>query len=150
VYRPRFGWAEPEPAMTASTSAAGGAVLCDGAPNLSFWTHVNPGPVTLPYNRRETQLDPTAYYITWQSNEGDTPKIMAALQVRGCGCGCGYGRGKRSRVWVWVRTALCVSPARGPSPVAVMRGQQEQWLDPRRGSIPIAWGIDPLVLSVSR
>jgi hypothetical protein len=33
-----------------------------------------------------------------------------------------------------------------PIPYAV---QQEQWLDPRRGSVPIAWGIDPLILDVS-
>lgn len=45
--------------MTLSTSLAGGAVLCDGAPNLSFWTHVQPapGPITLPYNRLVTTLD---------------------------------------------------------------------------------------------
>ena len=66
-----YGWAEPEPAMTLSTSLAGGAVLCDGAPNLSFWTHVQPapGPITLPYNRLQQTLDRTAYYITWQTNE---------------------------------------------------------------------------------
>jgi hypothetical protein len=97
-----FGWAEPEPAMTASTSVAGGSVVCDAAPNLSFWLHVASKYPTLPYNARNTTLDPTKTYVTFQTNEGDTPKILASIQGG-------------------------------------------MWLDPRRGSIPIAWGIDPLV-----
>lgn len=65
-----FGWSEPEPAMTGSTSKGGGAVLCDGAPNLSFWTHVNNGTApVLPYNRLVHALNRSEHYIAWQTNE---------------------------------------------------------------------------------
>lgn len=65
-----YGWAEPEPDMTGSTSQGGGAVLCDGAPNLSFWTHINNGTTpTLPYNRLVTALNRSEHYIAWQTNE---------------------------------------------------------------------------------
>lgn len=121
-----LGWAEPEDAMTWSTSAAGGAVVCDGAPNLSFWAALAleqpagaagvggggggiggvsgasvSASMQLPYNVNDLPLDRVACYVSFQSNEGDTPKIAAALQ-------------------------------------------QDAWLDPRRGSVPVAWGVDPL------
>lgn len=108
-----YGWAEPEPAMTMSTSLAGGSVLCDGAPNLSFWAALGAGspvppppPPALPYHTTGVALDANTCYVTFQSNEGDTPKIAAALQ-------------------------------------------QGAWLDPRRGSVPIAWGVDPLLLDAA-
>ena len=117
-----LGWAEPEPAMTMSTSRAGGAVVCDGAPNLSFWAALAlPAPAEaapapplpppppqqqLPYHRSAAALDAGACYVTLQSNEGDTPKIAAALQ-------------------------------------------QNAWLDPRRGSVPVAWGVDPLTWALA-
>jgi hypothetical protein len=105
-----FGWAEPEPDMTAATSKGGGAVLCDGAPNLSFWGHVRTGgggaPPALPYHDAGVPLEADRVYITWQSNEGDTPKIAAALQ-------------------------------------------QGAWLDPARGSVPVAWGVNPALLDVA-
>jgi hypothetical protein len=113
-----LGWAEPEPAMTMSTTKAGGAVVCDGAPNLSFWAALaleraggrDAGAATaaapLPYHRREAALDRAQCYVAVQSNEGDTPKIAAALQ-------------------------------------------QDAWRDPRRGSVPIAWGVDPLTAELA-
>ena len=115
-----LGWAEPEPAMTMSTSKAGGAVVCDGAPNLSFWAalalalpaaregapEAAPPQQQLPYHRSAAALDAGACYVTLQSNEGDTPKIAAALQ-------------------------------------------QNAWLDPRRGSVPVAWGVDPLTWALA-
>lgn len=117
-----LGWSEPEPAMTASTSKAGGAVVCDGAPNLSFWAAMAlgggqgqgraadggaaPPQGQLPYHRSAAALDAGACYVAVQSNEGDTPKIAAALQ-------------------------------------------QNAWLDPRRGSVPIAWGVDPLTWALA-
>lgn len=102
-----FGWSEPEPDMTGSTSKGGGTVVCDGAPNLSFWTHVNNGTTPkLPYNRLVTELNRQAHYIAWQTNEGDTPKILAALM-------------------------------------------QGVWLSPARGSVPMGWGIDPLIIETS-
>ena len=134
-----FGWAEPEPAMTWSTSKAGGAVVCDGAPNLSFWAALAlergaldggaldggaidggaldggaaaataaaaAASLQLPYNRNGEALDDSACYVAVQSNEGDTPKIAAALE-------------------------------------------QGVWLDPRRGSVPVAWGLDPITATIA-
>ena len=115
-----LGWAEPEPAMTMSTTKAGGAVVCDGAPNLSFWAALAleraggggagaaaaAAAAPLPYHRSEAALDRTQCYVAVQSNEGDTPKIAAALQ-------------------------------------------QDAWRDPRRGSVPIAWGVDPLTAELA-
>lgn len=98
-----FGWAEPEPAMTAATSKGGGAVVCDAAPNLSFWLHVASAQPALPYNSDATiALESDHVYISWQTNEGDTPKIAAALQGG-------------------------------------------LWIDPARGSIPMSWGVNPLL-----
>lgn len=99
-----FGWAEPEPDMTYSASKVGSAVLCDAAPNFSFWTHIASSYPTLPYNSNPSQavINTSKNYITFQTNEGDTPKILASLQGG-------------------------------------------MWLDPRRGSIPIAWGFNPLI-----
>jgi len=102
-----LGWAEPEPAMTMSTSKAGGAVVCDGAPNLSFWAAIGGTAPSLPYHMDpELALNTSACYVTVMSNEGDTPKIAAALQ-------------------------------------------QDAWIDPRRGSVPVAWGVNPLVFDLA-
>ena len=101
-----YGWAEPEPAMTMATSKGGGAVLCDGAPNLSFWAHVAAQPPALPFHSNGVALQTEHVYIAWQTNEGDTPKIAAGLQAG-------------------------------------------LWLDPARGSIPMAWGVNPLLLDIA-
>lgn len=102
-----FGWAEPEDDFTGTASSVGAAVVCDAAPNLSLWARLPvAGPVTLPYPTPHAALNTSAYYLTFQTNEGDTPKILAALM-------------------------------------------QGAWLDPRRGSVPIAWGINPLMLEVA-
>jgi hypothetical protein len=101
-----FGWAEPEPAMTLATSKGGGAVMCDAAPNLSFWLHVASQPPALPFNSNGVAFEAERVYITWQTNEGDTPKIAAGLQAG-------------------------------------------LWLDERRGSIPMAWGMNPLLLDIA-
>ena len=73
-----YGWAEPEPSMTMMASQGGGAVLCDAAPDLSFWFHVAPaGSVALPYNARGLALEDERVYVSFQTNEGDTPKFAA-------------------------------------------------------------------------
>lgn len=101
-----FGWAEPEPDMTMATSKGGGAVMCDGAPNLSFWAHVAASPPALPYHTNGVAMEKERIYISWQTNEGDTPKIAAGLQAG-------------------------------------------LWLDPARGSIPMSWGMNPLLLDIA-
>ena len=65
-----YGWAEPEPAMTLATSLGGGSVMCDAAPNLSFWLGVASGPPALPFHGTSPQLDRGALYVVFQSNEG--------------------------------------------------------------------------------
>ena len=101
-----FGWAEPEPAMTLATSLGGGAVMCDGAPNLSFWLNVASRPPVLPYHATAPALERDALYVAFQTNEGDTPKFAAGL----------------------------------------MGGA---WIDAARGSVPLAWGINPLIAEVA-
>jgi hypothetical protein len=101
-----YGWAEPEPAMTLATSLGGGAVMCDAAPNLSFWLNVAAKPPTLPFHAAAPALERDALYVAVQTNEGDTPKFAAGL----------------------------------------MGGA---WIDAARGSVPIAWGVNPLVAEVA-
>lgn len=101
-----FGWGEPEDDFTGVASANGAAVVCDAAPNLSLWARVAlEAPVHLPFFASGEPLDASAYYLAFQANEGDTPKILAGLM-------------------------------------------QGAWLDARRGSVPIAWGINPLIVSI--
>ena len=85
----------------------GGAVFCSFAtPNLSFWSLLPlPGrnqssPRKLPVADRKQPLDKTKRYVTFVTNEGDTPRIVDSL----------FGAA---------------------------------WADYRRGSIPVAWAIDP-------
>ena len=104
-----YGWSEPEAEYTLRVSKGGGYVLCSEAPNLSFWARLaaqgldgalgkaaraTPPPAAPPRNK---------VYVTFQTNEGDTPKIVTGL----------------------------------------MGGS---WLNPRRGAVPVAWGVD-LVLT---
>ena len=101
-----YGWAEPEPAMTMAVSLGGGAVMCDAAPNLSFWLNVAARPPALPFHAAAPALERGALYVAFQTNEGDTPKFAAGL----------------------------------------MGGA---WIDAARGSVPIAWGVNPLVAEVA-
>jgi len=98
-----YGWAEPEAQFVNLTSSCGGYIMCDAAPNLSFWSVV---PVEtspkLPNNINHFTLDPKKYYLTFMTNEADTPKIVAGL----------FGG---------------------------------EWVNPQRGSVPIGWGINPLI-----
>ncbi len=85
-----FGWAEPEPVYARRLSRDGSYVECAGAPNLSFQAAVgkaipalgNGGddrPFQLP-PAPPTKLRPIAY-VTFETNEGDTPKIAASWQA---------------------------------------------------------------------
>ena len=67
------GWAEPESVMVELLSRKDGVVVC-GAPNLSFFASLKVNTVKLPYHRSSTTLDRSQVYVTFQSNEGDTPK----------------------------------------------------------------------------
>eukprot|EP01113_Clastostelium_recurvatum_P033518 TRINITY_DN4435_c0_g1_i4.p1 TRINITY_DN4435_c0_g1~~TRINITY_DN4435_c0_g1_i4.p1 ORF type:complete len:645 (-),score=159.00 TRINITY_DN4435_c0_g1_i4:29-1963(-) len=97
-----FGWAEPEPAFAMRVSLAGNIILCDGAPNLSFWAGIGGPAPKLPMHTTDVKFDSSKYYFFMQTNEADTPKVLTAIMMG-------------------------------------------QWLDSRRGSTPISWGVDPLL-----
>ena len=68
------GWAEPESAMVALLSKKDGVVVC-GAPNLSFLSSLEVTTARLPHHRAGPEpLNPAKIYLSFQSNEGDTPK----------------------------------------------------------------------------
>jgi hypothetical protein len=110
--------------MTESTSLGGGAVLCDGAPGLSFWAHIDGGALpSLPYNRLVHTLNRSEHYIAWQTNEVG---------------------------WLWVaHLPSSITFARqciqGDTPKILAALMQNAWLSPLRGSIPIAWGVPPII-----
>ena len=78
-----FGWSDPEYSYTNVTSHAGGAVFCSfSSPNLSFWDAISKffrvSPVKLPNNDLGRELDPEAVYLMFETNEGDTPRILTS------------------------------------------------------------------------
>jgi hypothetical protein len=97
------GWAEPEEDLVA-IAAKNTAVVACGAPNLSFLSALNVGVNKLPYHRtpKTTTLNTSQVYITFQSNEGDTPKNAYSFR-------------------------------------------EGNWLSPARGTVPIGWGVSPLL-----
>jgi hypothetical protein len=104
-----YGWSEPESEFTIRVSRGGGYVLCSGAPNLSFWARLASGSLSKAFGKSARAAAPSPpprlqkkVYVTFQTNEGDTPKIVA-----------GFFGGS--------------------------------WLNPLRGSVPIAWGINLLL-----
>lgn len=80
-------------------------VLCSGAPNLSFWARLAASSLAGAFGSVARAAAPSSaplrnkVYVTFQTNEGDTPKIVAGL----------FGG---------------------------------SWLNPNRGRVPIAWGIN--------
>jgi hypothetical protein len=100
-----YGWSEPESEYTIRVSQGGGYVLCSGAPNLSFWARVAAGSLAGVFGSVARAAAPPPaplqdkVYVTFQTNEGDTPKIVAGL----------FGG---------------------------------SWLNPNRGRVPVAWGIN--------
>jgi hypothetical protein len=106
-----YGWTEPESEYTVRVSRGGGYVVCSEAPNLSFWAYLqSSASLTGRFGEAARAaapappppLQPGKVYVTFQTNEGDTPKIVAGL----------FGG---------------------------------SWLNPRRGSVPIAWGVNLLL-----
>jgi len=83
-----FGWANNEYAWTELVSRGGGVVFCSFAsPNLSFWALLAPfskdalpsGKARrLPTGDSGKELDPSKYYVTFETNEGDTPRIVVS------------------------------------------------------------------------
>ena len=108
-----YGWSDDEFSWTNETTHAGGTIMCSFAsPNLSFWaqfpllnvsaTHSSSRARKLPENDRGLELNRSKYYVTFETNEGDTPRILVSNMA-------------------------------------------STWAQNQRGSIPVAWGIDPLL-----
>jgi hypothetical protein len=107
-----FGWAHNEHSWTRAVSRGGGTVFCSFAsPNLSFWAILALDPSSpgggkkarhLPSGDAGRALDRSKYYVTFETNEGDTPRIVVSA----------FG---------------------------------SSWANPQRGSIPVAWSVDPIL-----
>ena len=105
-----YGWAHDEPAWTTAVSVNGGTVFCSFAsPNLSFWaTFPLPADAVggkarrLPSGDSGKPLDRSKHYVTFETNEGDTPRIVVSA----------FG---------------------------------SSWSNPARGSVPVAWSVDPVL-----
>lgn len=100
-----WGWSDPEHAYTNATTVANGTVFCTfSTSNLAFWAALGTvrRTVGLPAPQREPAkaYDPNAVYISFETNEGDTPRILTSQFT-------------------------------------------SQWLSPHRGSVPVAWAVDP-------
>ncbi len=82
-----WGWAEPEGDFAIRVSSHNNYVMCSAAANLSFHSKA---PVRKgfsfkqknKYTLENTKLE-KKYYIAFLTNEGDTPKIVAAWQAGG-------------------------------------------------------------------
>jgi len=104
-----YGWAHDEHAWTEAVSLGGGTVFCSFAsPNLSFWAllalpqEAGGQARRLPSGDSGAPLDKSKYYLTFETNEGDTPRIVVSA----------FG---------------------------------SSWASPQRGSIPVAWSVDPVL-----
>ena len=80
-----FGWSSDETSWTNHTSRAGGVVYCSFAsPDLSFWAAFPlpegvGAPRPLPTNDRGAPLNRSKSYVTFMTNEGDTPRILDSV-----------------------------------------------------------------------
>ena len=103
-----WGWSDPEHAYTNVTAHAGGVVFCTfSTPNLSFWRRLGLArglaPLPLPAHHDSGRaLDGGKVYVTFETNEGDTPRILTSQFT-------------------------------------------SAWVSPNRGSVPVAWAVDPLL-----
>lgn len=77
-----WGWSEPEGAFARNVSKSGGYIMCPG-PNLSFWRHVPAATRRLPTPPRHVRKLEDKAYLCFQTNEGDTPKILCAFFAGG-------------------------------------------------------------------
>jgi hypothetical protein len=73
-----YGWAEPETAFATVVTAGGCIIVCDGAPNLSWWSRVPVIRLPWPQPTSGQPLE-DKFYMSFQTNEADTPKILTAL-----------------------------------------------------------------------
>jgi hypothetical protein len=106
------GWSDDEYSWVNATSQAGGVVFCSFAsPNLSFWARLVCDATgrrearRLPHNDRGMKLNRSKFYVTFETNEGDTPRVLVS-------------------------------------------GISSSWARSSRGSLPIAWGIDPALAEI--
>jgi hypothetical protein len=82
-----YGWSEPENGFTDTASKNGGVSFCTfSTPNLSFWrilsVAANATPLPLPHHDSGEKLDAQTHYVTFVTNEGDTPRILTSQFAR--------------------------------------------------------------------
>ena len=78
-----WGWGDPEHAYTNITTQSGGVVFCTfSSPNLAFWAALGEQrrstPLPLPHPAAGHSLDRDAVYLLFETNEGDTPRILTS------------------------------------------------------------------------
>ena len=110
-----FGWAEPEPLFAHRVSKDGGYVVCAAAPNLSFHAAVGKAVPALANMGKPFKLPPAPKvklkpitYVTFETNEGDTPKEASAWQG---GAWVDPNRGKVPISWGFVASLAKDVPA---------------------------------------
>lgn len=74
------GWAEPEDVMVSQLSKVQSVVLC-GTANMAFLAAMPILPTQLPSHRTQPKLNRSSYYLTFQTNEGDTVKNAYSLRA---------------------------------------------------------------------
>lgn len=78
-----WGWGDPEHAYTNITTHAGGVVFCSFyTANIAFWSALGVArrsvALPLPHHDAGHALDPSTVYIAFETNEGDTPRILSS------------------------------------------------------------------------
>ena len=108
-----FGWAEPEPQYCKLISQCGDSIVCSAAPNLSLYASLGKAlpklALLLPrkVNGPIEKLKPR-YYVDFETNEADTPKIAASWQM---GAWFSNYRGKVPITWGLTATLAQDAPA---------------------------------------
>lgn len=123
-----WGWSDPEHAYTNVTSHAGGVVFCTfSAPNLSFWKALgvvlNSTGKPMPRHDGGRKLSSETTYVLFET------KSVAALHCRALRDVLTHAR--------------CCSE--GDTPRILTSQFTSAWLSQNRGSVPVAWAVDPLL-----
>ncbi len=107
-----FGWSEPEPEYCRLISQCGDSIVCSEAPNLSLYAALGrkwPFLANIPAHATDTHsvVLHNRYYVDFETNEADTPKIAASWQM---GAWLSKDRGKVPISWGLTATLLNDAP----------------------------------------
>ncbi len=108
-----YGWAEPEPQYCRLISREGDSIVCSAAPNLSLYAAIGKKWPWLAKLENENRPVPKTrlrdrYYVDFETNEADTPKIAASWQM---GAWFNSDRGKVPITWGLTATLANDAPA---------------------------------------